>query len=262
MLVNHCHVMPKGVFDKNKPEIGTLEHLTKIMNELGISEAVLFAPFTYQVPKGWYQCNQWLYELIQGKKQFFGFITVHPLHLDALNILDEFAGKGFVGIKFHPPIFQVRIDDPAIEPFYKEAERLNLPILFHTGVHGYRTDYYMPILLEKIAQNHPHLKIIIEHMGGFEFFRQALAVVKNNPNCYAGISTVLREYEGWYIPQNELMYLLRTVGSDRIIYGTDFPYNGFSEIKQDLEIIRSWNLSQKDEANIMGENLRRLLPTK
>lgn len=262
MLLNHCHVMPEGVFNKDKPEVGTLQHLSKIMNGLGIDKAVLFAPFTYQIPEGSYRCNQWLWKLIRNKKQFYGFITVHPLDLDSLNILNEFANKGFVGIKFHPVIFRVCLDDPAIEPFYTEAERLNLPIVFHTGIHGWRVEYYTPVLLDKIAQDHPRLKIIVEHMGGYEFFHQALAVVRNNPNCYAGISTVLQENDTWYIPQNELKHLLRTVGSERIIYGTDFPYSGLSKIKHDIEIIRSWNLPQKDEENILGENLKRLFPIK
>ncbi|MCD6083675.1 amidohydrolase family protein [Candidatus Aerophobetes bacterium] len=262
MLLNHCHVMPEGVFNKNRPEEGTLQHLNKIMEELGIEEAVLFAPFTYQIPEGSYRCNQWLWELIRKKRQFYGFVTVHPLDPDALNILNEFANKGFVGVKFHPAIFRVRLDDSAIEPFYAEAERLNLPILFHVGIHGWQVNCYAPILLDKIAQNHPRLKIIVEHMGGYEFFHQALAVVRNNPNCYAGISTVLQEDYSWYIPQSELMYLLRTVGPERIIYGADFPYNGLLRIKRDIEIIRSWNLSQEDEENILGKNLKRLLPLK
>lgn len=268
MLVNHWHVLPRGTFNKENPELGSLEHLTKIIDELGIDKAVLFAPFIYQIPEGWHCCNQWLHELIQGKQRFFGFITVDPLDANSIPILEEFAAKGFVGIKFHPPVVKARIDDPKIEPFYAKAEKLNLPIVFHTGVHGWRLNYYRPMLLDKVAQDHPQLKIIVEHMGEFEFFREALAVVRNNPNCYAGITGILHKGEsaGWQA-SNELTRLLLkdrdwAVSPQRIIYGTDFPYNGFLEIKRDLEIIHSWNLPRADQEGILGENLEKLFPNR
>ena len=260
ILANHCHVLPEGVLDKNNPKRGTLGHLIETMEQHGINEAVLFAPFTTQIPQGFYQCNQWLYELIKEKKQFLGFITVHPLDIAALGILEEFSCKGFVGIKFHPPMFKIAIDDPRLEPFYMKAEKLHLPILFHTGVHEWQLGCYAPILLDKVAQRHPHLKIVVEHMGGFEFFHQALAVVRNNSNCYAGITRILQASAYYYIPPVEIAYLLRAVSSERIIYGLDFPYN--PNIEKDLEIVHSWSLPLSDESNILGESLRKLIREK
>lgn len=257
MLVNHCHVLPEGILDKKNVNKGTLAHLTEIMKKREIDEAVLFAPFTSQIPQGSYQCNQWLYELIKEKKQFFGFIVVNPSDINALNILEEFVDKGFVGVKFHSPMFRLSIDDPCLESFYLKVQKYNLPILFHTGIHGWQLEQYVPMLLDKVAQKYPYLKIIIEHMGGFEFFHQALVVIRNNPNCYAGITGILQKCHYWYIPPNEIIYLLDVVDSERIIYGIDFPYN--LNIEQDLEIIHSWKLPLKDENNILGESFKKLL---
>ncbi len=261
VFVNHCHLFPPQFeAPPDLPGSGRLEEWLEIMERLGIDRAVAFAPFLYQLPEGWWHCNQWLYEAIRDEPRLVGFITVHPKDPQALSILEEFARKGFKGVKFHPAVFRVALDDPEVEPFYAKAEELGLPIVFHTGVHGWLLKCYRPLLLDEVAQKHPKLKIVVEHMGGSEFFFEALAVVRNNQNCYAGITGILRrEIKGQAVPLDWLRLLLDVIGSHRIIYGTDYPYQGLKEIEEDLCIIRSLGLPPEDEENILGRTLERLI---
>ena len=46
MLINHCHVSPRGFgVERDDPEMGTLPALQRVLSEAGVDRAVVFAPF-------------------------------------------------------------------------------------------------------------------------------------------------------------------------------------------------------------------------
>ncbi len=258
MFVNHCHVWPEGSLDSNDPQRGTVAALLDIMGELDIERAVVFAPFADQFNDPQH-ANQWLWEQVQAHECLEGFMTLNPTDSRSLAIAEEFAEKGLRGIKTHPPIYHARIDDEAAYPFYELAAALQLPILFHTGVHGWRLEHYRPILIERVAQQFPDLRIIVEHMGGWEFFGEALAVVRNNSNCYAGITSTLDEDWAWYIPTELLHHMISLVGSERVIFGTDYPFRQRDDIRTDIEAVHRICNSPEEADNILGANLAALI---
>lgn len=255
MILNHCHVMPAGV-KKDDPSWGTIDVLKKWMAELGIEKAVGFAPFYYQMSD---DPNEWLHGAIKDEPCLIGYATINPGDENAPQQLREHVKRGFRGEKFHPPIFKVQINDPAIDGFYSAAEELGIPIQYHTGVHGWFLSKYEPILIDDVAQRHPKLPLIIGHVGGTAFFDQALAVLQNNRNCYAELAQTRRESVAWHLSADRIKLLLRAIGPGRIIYGADFPYNDLQIIRDDIEWIRSWGLSNDDTEKILGGNIARLL---
>jgi predicted TIM-barrel fold metal-dependent hydrolase len=151
------------------------------------------------------------------------------------------------------------LDDEAAYPYYELAASLDLPVLFHTGVHGWLLENYEPILLDRVAQQFPHLKIIVEHMGGWEFFGQALAVVRNNDNCYAGITSTLAEDWAWYLPPEWLRYMTLMIGADRVIFGTDYPFRRPEDIGKDIEAVRAIFHGPQEAERILGGNIATLI---
>ena len=120
----------------------------------------------------------------------------------------------------------------------------------------------MPLLIDDIAQAHPDLPIIIEHIGGVAFFDQALAVLHNNKNCYAGITQVSGRDPNYALSPERFELLLGTVGTDRMIFGYDYPWNyedNYGALKSDLEWIRGWPVSDEDKGKVLGGNLERLI---
>jgi predicted TIM-barrel fold metal-dependent hydrolase len=273
VLINHCHVSLKGFgVERDKPDMGTIAALVRILQELEVSpggtaclQAVLFAPFGWE-GGDWAQIgggldrNEWLVRELKNYPNLRGFANVYPQDHDAPRQLKMAIEMGLVGAKVHPPVMRIRLDDPALEPFWKTAEELRIPISIHTGAHGWNLRYYMPILIDDIAQRHPNLPMILEHVGGIAFFDQALAVLHNNKNCYAGL-TQWSGRDPIYALGERRKILLETVGPDRIIYGFDYPWNqdNRAALANDLKWVQGWDIPAEAKEKILGGNLTALV---
>ncbi len=266
MFINHCHVSVKGFgIERDKPEMGTLPVLERILRDNGVEGAVLFAPFGWEGGP-WDQIggglgrNEWLVQELEQRPHLRGFANVYPQDHDAARQLKRAVEMGLVGAKVHPPVMRARLDDPSLAPFWQAAEELRIPVSVHTGAHGWNLKHYMPLLLDDIAQRHPKLPLILEHVGGIAFFDQALAVLHNNKNCYAGL-TQCSGRDPLYALGERRRLLLETVGADRIVYGFDHPWNtdNASALKNDIAWVRGWDISEADKEKILGGNLLRLI---
>ena len=124
----------------------------------------------------------------------------------------------------------------------------------------------MPILIDNIAYRHPHLKIILEHVGEPGFFDQAYAVLLNNSgrwddrNVYAGITAITTTI-GEAKSRERILSLIRAIGAERIIYGLDYPHirpTG-DRLWKDIKFIQELPISEREKKMILGENLDNLL---
>jgi len=267
IFINHCHVSVKGFGgQRDRPEMGTLAGLQEILAGYGPARAICFAPFGWEGGSwerigGGLDRNQWLCQELRNHPNLRGFATVYPQDHDAAAQLKRAIAGGLVGAKVHPPVMRFRLEDPAGEPFWRTAEELQIPVSIHTGAHGWTLRYYMPLLLDEIAQAHPKLPIIIEHIGGAAFFDQALAVLHNNKNCYAGLTQCSGRDPKYALDPAHRDLLLGTVGPDRIIYGLDYPWQADNPgaLKDDIAWVRAWPIPAEDQEKILGGNLARLI---
>ena len=267
MLINHCHVSARGFgSEADDPTMGTLATLQRVLAEAGVDKAVAFAPFGWEGGRweeigGGLGRNEWLVGQLEDHPNLLGFANVFPQDHDAPDQLRRAIESGLVGAKVHPPVMRIRLDDPALEPFWTTAEELRIPVSIHTGVHGSRLRTYMPILLDDVAQRHPNLPLLLEHIGGIAFFDQALAVLHNNKNCYVGFTQLSGRDPKYALSPERLRLLLDTVGADRLVYGFDYPWNpggNLAALKHDLAWIGGWDIPEADKAKILGGNLERL----
>ncbi|MBU0714677.1 MAG: amidohydrolase family protein [Verrucomicrobia bacterium] len=281
IFLNHCHVAPEGTFSRSDPAMGSLRGLRQMTRQLGVTRAVALAPFMQCMPNDtWYQnqlpdeaaCNEWLYNTLREYPEMRAFITINPKNPEAEKILERYARKGFKGIKLHPPVFQIGLDDPSVESFCAKAEAIGLPLLIHTGSHGWHPERYRPSLIGALAAKHKRLKIVVEHMGGRNFYEEALEIVAKHENCYAGLTSTLRAVTGnnrpdvsaglensSYLAPERITELIARVGCRRIIYGTDYPFNNAAMTASDLEHIQAWPISAEEKAYILGQTLEELL---
>jgi len=263
IFANHAHVFPGEVNPK-----GTVDKLLQTMDACGIARAVCFAPFPERhAPSafGARNWNQWLAKEIAGKERLVGFGTVdfsvrHPVPtLQAA----EMAILGLKGIKMHPAVQGIDLLGAQARKVYAVAEKLGLFVSFHTGLHWARLRDHQPLLFDELNWDYPKLRFSMEHIGGYAFFREAMAVLANGSNGYAGWTSIEPGKGGvpgvWSLTNMELCAVVEQLGPERSIFGLDFPYKRKSEIKAAIERFNALPISDEAKAGLFGENLARVL---
>ena len=262
IFANHAHVFPKEL----KPE-GTVDRLLQVMDACGIARAVCFAPFPERhapAAFGVRNWNQWLAREIAGNERLLGFGTVNFHAQPAVTVqAAEIAILRFKGIKVHPAAQGVELLGKQARELYAAAEKLGLFVSFHTGLHWHRLRDVRPVLFDELNWDYPNLRFSMEHIGGYGFFREAMAVLANGKNCYAGWTSIEPGKGGvpgvWSLTNMELCAVVRQLGPERSIFGLDFPYKKKPEIKAAIERFSALPVSDEAKAGLLGGNLASVL---
>ena len=109
--------------------------------------------------------------------------------------VERFKEQGFAGLKCLDASYPYSHE--ANWPLYEMAEKLRMPILFHTGcvapaedgsdgAYGINAENLRPYHLDKVARAFPQLTIIAAHLGT-PHFHESLALLDTHPNVYFDI---------------------------------------------------------------------------
>jgi len=262
---HHAHVFPESV----RPA-GTIDQLLRLMDACGIEKAVAFSPFAHQLRDDGAGRNRWLASEIARHDRFIGFGTIDFEHGDVVDQVKEISDLGLRGIKLHPAAQKVSVVDEAAMKVYEAAAERGLFLTFHTGIHWHRLSDYHVLLFDEIAYRFPSLRFSLEHVGGYHFLHDALAVILNNSrkegdrrvsNVYGGLTSVFdrEKHKHWYFSLDLLQEIVWQVGAHQLIFGLDFPYNGEEETKGALAVIEALGLTPEEKELILGGTLRRVL---
>nr|MDO8132701.1 amidohydrolase family protein [Candidatus Njordarchaeum guaymaensis] len=214
--------------------------------------------------------------------RFVGLATVDPLEKGAPDRLEEeIKDYGFKGLKLYALIGPY--EDKRYYPLYERAEKLGVPILFHTG----NTYLFPPVLakwthpiqLDAIGVDFPKLKMIAAHLG-YPHWDEMLGVVFRNNNVYVDISGggyvgVLRWINEWKqsgLSSFEEVGLLPDYLSSKILFATDLlsiapitplisepPHRHWTRY---IEFVRKLNLTDSSKEMILGRNAETLFKIK
>jgi predicted TIM-barrel fold metal-dependent hydrolase len=265
VLANHAHVFPASLNAQ-----GTIDRLMSMLDACAIEQAVCFAPLPHQcVGKDLPDPNAWLAGELRARERLMGFGTVDVRRTDVAAQVKHIRELGLYGIKLHPNAQEFDILSKPLFELYAEAERLGLFITFHTGVHQSRLEIMRVLRFDEIAWAFPNLRFSMEHVGGYHFFNEALAVLFNHVpppwqpgkcNVFAGMTSIFTPNHNrfWHLSDERILELAAQVGASQMIFGLDFPYNLEDETMTGLETIRRL-FNAEDQALILGENLRREL---
>ena len=264
VLAHHAHVFPQSV----KPD-GTIDRLLRLLDACGIDGAVCFAPFAHQTEAAAIEPVGWLAGELKNQPRLHGFGTVDVRRRDLRDQVRRIADLGMRGIKLHPNAQEFDLLGAAAHEIYGAAQDADLFLTFHSGVHHYRIKHYNVLGFDEIAYNFPRLRLSLEHVGGYSFFAEALAVIVNNipfppqpgrrPRVFGGLTSVFTQHYNrfWYLSRERLLEAVAQAGAEQLIFGLDFPYNLEDNTKIGLQTLRSLGLSATDLALILGGNLRR-----
>ena len=228
---------------------GSTEQTIERMDEWGVDKGVLLSVATK--PSQQKVINDWAKE--QDGDRFISFGTVHPDSEDALEELERIKSMGLHGVKLHPDFQGFFADEEKMDRIYDKTESLGLPLVLHSGYDFSSPDLYhcTPEMAVHIIKKHPHLKLVLAHLGGNECWEKVYEIL-------AGIDGEVYFDTGYTsICPDELMEkIIRKHGADRILFASDCPWDSAYLIK---EKIRRLNITEKEKDKILGENAKRLL---
>jgi hypothetical protein len=199
--------------------------------------------------------------VLAAEKETDGFLipvtSVHPADgEDALREIDRVASLGARMLKLHPNTQRFDVADEAVLEVVRRAGERGLVVLFD----GYSPfDPAQPGKFLMLAIAAPETRMILAHMNGPEFLRLMIYnIVARYPwwaaNVYHDISATTIFANSPYSAQLE--WVIRQIGIDRIVYGSDYPMEDPAEA---LEAFHSYGFTADEQEQILYSNAAWLL---
>ena len=187
--------------------------------------------------------------------RFVGLGATVPLQNVDLAIaeLDRVVDElGFKGLQIGGTVNGHNLDEPRFRPFWAAAEAKGVPVILHPSGYpeGQRFgDYFLTncignpletmvattrMIFSGLFEEHPYLKLVLLHGGGYLPFYAARAdhMWEVRPETRVRIpdhapSYYMRRlfYDTMVFQPLYLRHLIEVVGADRVMIGTDFPFD-------------------------------------
>ena len=252
----HCHIYPDKIAHKAAETIsmfynglhhvgGDVGTLLVLMEQQGIDYAVVnsAAMSPHQVKS----VNCFLLESSQSHPDKFAHLgSVHPdcTEQEKDETFYFLKDNGFHGLKLHPDMLGIPIDDPRMLDLLARCQEAALPVLLHTG--DIRYDFSNPNRLAPVLRRFPGLTVIGGHFAGRDMYVQAADRLHSFPNLCADCSSAFDSMDA-----QEARYCIRTFGTHRLMFGTDYPMMTPGE---DLEFLDSYDLGPQAMEDILWKN--------
>ncbi len=212
------------------PELGTWSHrpndyLRATRNiHLRAACALAMAPRANREETG--RRNDWVLSLSRRPKSpFLPFCSVHPLDgAFALREIDRVARLGARGVKLHPNTQQFDVADPRVRSIVERATENGLPVLFD----AYSPfDPAQPGKFVQLALSVPTARLILAHAHGPNFPQllvyPILSLYPWWPRQVWIDVSMIGELLAPSPFAKQLAWVLRKVGTDRLLFGSDYP---------------------------------------
>ena len=195
----------------------SLENEIKSMDDAGVD-------YTVCMPIAPYVTFDDLYAAYQKNKRVLPFTSVDFNSAeDASKKLASDVKRGAFGLKLHPIIQSISLNDRRVMEALQAFEPLKKPVLTHAGV----SNYYLGKerarnipqngqirYIEGMVKTFPNIRFIIGHSGLF----QCGEVMKRLRGCRnVWVDTSFQSPE-------KIRKLVKIFGEDRVMYASDWPY--------------------------------------
>jgi aminocarboxymuconate-semialdehyde decarboxylase len=258
----------------------------KIFRIISIAPISYFYEIESEVAEELYrEFNNLASELSEKYKEHLVFLAGIPLQ-DPNKAIEELKRAvidlGLKGIAIGTNVAGKNLDHPSLRKFFIEANRLNVPIFLHpinVAAKSRLKKYYLlniignpldttiaagSLIFSGILDQLHNLKFILAHGGGFFPYqlgrfergyhvrKETKSKAKNSPKHYLKhfyFDTILHDNKALY-------FLIQQVGHERIIMGSDYPFDmGYDN---PVDFIKHLKLAENIENMILIENARKL----
>jgi predicted TIM-barrel fold metal-dependent hydrolase len=172
--------------------------------------------------------NRWLCEVGARHPRLLPFPTVHPGLLGAAAAADHVAQladeHGARGLKLHPIAMRTHPGDPALTPTFAVCAQRGLPVVAHCGPDRHGTGWSRPIAFVSVLEAQPRLALVLAHLAGAAW-RELPPIAERFPQVRFDCSEIIAWTGSPHAPSAaQLAALIRAVGADRVMLGSDFPW--------------------------------------
>jgi predicted TIM-barrel fold metal-dependent hydrolase len=202
--------------------------------------------------------NDALIDFVAAHPGHFAIGSVNPHHGDeALVELERIHGLGVRWLKLHPNTQAFDVADEIISRIVGRAGELGIPVTFDASM-VLDADQLGKFL--KLAIKHPNAQIVLAHMGMARFDEMTvLGTLELYPwwkrNLWLELSATATEFAGSPFAE-KLAWVVRKVGVDRTLFGSDFP---LTTPQLAIEAVESYGFTQDEMRAIFHDNARSLL---
>lgn len=260
----HTHTYPEKIASKacenlgkfyNFPVLGqgTYSHLESQAEENNVRGFLLFSVATnaHQVSK----VNDSIAELAALSRSH-GFKTVGfaGMHQDFENFeyeINRVEAMGLRGVKIHPDIQEVNVDDKRLLPLYEILSEKRLPLYLHVGDNRPEYQFSSADKVLNVHRMFPDLQIVAAHLGGYKAWDMALDLLAGQENIMYDTSSAL-----WAMSPDSAVNIISKLGAENVMFGTDYPV---VNTKEELNRFMLLNLSENDREKILWDNAIRFL---
>ncbi len=203
--------------------------------------------------------NDWILELSRKNTKLIPIGSVHPYDGEAaLEELRRISQLGIKIVKLHPITQRITVDDDRVIAFCREAGVLGLIVLVDNA-NFLKADDVESLLT--LALQCGQTQFIYAHMGALNFRSWSiLKLLRTTPNFYknniyfdvSGTVTLLADSP----LEEEFVWVLRSVGIEKILMGSDFPQWNVAET---VAAVKRLGLNDREIQSILYENAIDLL---
>lgn len=277
------------------PHLTTVDQRLIDMDEMGIDLQTIIPPpfqaYYWLDPdtglKAARLVNDGLAEIVDGMPDRFTAFGTLPLQDAGMAVAELERGVGELGLKGFQILTNVNgaeISDPRLDRFWRRAQELDTLVFIHpngfTSADRFRDHYFNNVIgnplettlavhrliFDGVMERHPGLRVLLAHGGGYlpaysgridhvwGAREDARGNLPHPPTTYLRrmwLDTVV------FTP-HQLAYLIELYGADRLVMGTDYPYDmGDYDPVGLVDSVES--LSGADKRAVWGGNARALL---
>lgn len=185
---------------------------------------------------------------------------------DSLRRLAERGSVGVLG-EITNQYAGVAPDDERMDPYWRLAEELDIPVGIHVGTgppgaiylgfSGYRARLHSPLTVEEVLVRHPRLRMYLMH-AGYPMLDELLAVLYAHPQLYVDVGVIV------YSQPREAFYrflrgIVEAGFGKRVMFGSDqMVWPG--TIERAIAVIKDAPfLNEEQKRDILYNNAARFL---
>lgn len=230
---------------------GTIKGLREIMKRNNINEFLLLPVATK--PSQQTTINNWAAEVMGNGLYACG--TIHPDSENAFEEIERIKTLGLYGVKFHSEYQRFCPDEERMFPIYRKIAETGLIAVFHGGYDpfGEAEIRCTPERMARAVREVPELEFVVAHLGGINVWDDVEKYLAGKfDNLWLDVSVIA----SFGIDGNQLMRIIQTHGTDKILFGSDCPWDN---PRNEINMLDCLPLTEDDREKIFFRNAHNLL---